>query len=153
MTKNVVSEYCWARNFWKNYSHIWNQHLWISLIAKYCELMKMPKSGPKNAWYGYFCSRILNKLLSYLKLAPPPPQIYLFPKFNEETKIHKFATKNTWFMYFWSGIWKQYCHFCNQHFRICLIANFAKQKILKFGTETAIFWYFLARTLEKCCHI
>ena len=53
-------------------------------------------------------------------------------------------------MYFWAGIWKYYFHVSNQHPRICLVAKFgAKIKILKFGTENALFGYFWARTLKN----
>ena len=53
-TKNVLFEYFWARIL-KNYCQIWNQHTWICLIAKYCEIMKMPKNlGPKVPYLGIF---------------------------------------------------------------------------------------------------
>ena len=43
-----------SKNF-KNYCQIWNQHPWICLIAKYCEIMKMPKNlGPKVPYLGIF---------------------------------------------------------------------------------------------------
>ena len=54
----------------KNYCQMWNQHLSICLIAKYCEIMKWLKFGAKKALFGYFLARILKKLLFYLKLAP-----------------------------------------------------------------------------------
>ena len=38
----------------KNYCHIWNQHLRVSLIAKLYEETKMPKFGTKNALFEYF---------------------------------------------------------------------------------------------------
>ena len=33
-TKNVLSGYFWAK-IWKNYCHIWNQHLWVCQNAKF----------------------------------------------------------------------------------------------------------------------
>ena len=54
----------------KKHCHIWNQHAWICLNVKYCEIMKMPKFGTKSALFRYFWVRILKKLLSYLKSAP-----------------------------------------------------------------------------------
>ena len=62
---------------------------------KYCEVMKMPKFGTKNAWYGYFCSRIPKKLLSYLKSAPSNLS---FAKCHKKAIMHKFATKNVWLL-------------------------------------------------------
>ena len=47
-----------------------------------------------------------------------------------------------------TGVWvfwnfKNYCHICNQHRLICLIAKFcAKIRILKFGTKNALFGCF-----------
>ena len=40
-------------------SHIWSQNPWICLIAKYCEIMKIPKFGTKNVLFGYFWATIL----------------------------------------------------------------------------------------------
>ena len=52
-TKNAVFGYFWARILKIYYCHIWNQHPWIFLIAKYCEIMKMAKFGSKNALIGH----------------------------------------------------------------------------------------------------
>ena len=42
----------------------------------------------------------------------------------------------------------------NQRPRICLVAKFdTKIKILKFGTENALFWYFWPAIWKNCCHI
>ena len=41
------------------YCHIWKQHHWICLIAKYHEIMKMLKFGIKSALLEYFWARIL----------------------------------------------------------------------------------------------
>ena len=51
--ENALFGYFWDRVL-KNYCHIWNQHLWISVIAKFHEETKMPKFGTKNALFGYF---------------------------------------------------------------------------------------------------
>ena len=79
--KNGLFEYLWPKMpdlgiaglelFKKNYCHIWNQYLWICLIAKYGEIIRIPKFGTKNAFYGYFWARIVKQLLSYLKSASP----------------------------------------------------------------------------------
>ena len=53
MTKNAWFGYFWARIL-KNYCHILNQHLQISVIAKFCEETKMPKVGTKNYLFEYF---------------------------------------------------------------------------------------------------
>ena len=99
--------------FKKNYCHIWNQHLGISVIAKLCEETKMPKFGTKNAI----------KLLSYLKSAPSNVSICkisqkkqrclnLGPKmpylgiFDQKCLIWVFLTKNALFGYFWDIIFK-----------------------------------------------
>ena len=42
--------------------------------------------------------------------------------------MSKFGTKNAWFEYFGAGTWKQYCHFWNQHPRICPLQNFAEKQ-------------------------
>ena len=68
-TKSALFGYFWARIL-KNYRHIWNQHLWISVTASFCEETTMPKFGTKNTLFGYFWARIFKKLLSYLKSAP-----------------------------------------------------------------------------------
>ena len=39
-------------------------------MAKYLEIMKMTKFGTKSALFGYFWTRILKLLSSYLKSAP-----------------------------------------------------------------------------------
>ena len=79
LPKNTGFGYFWTGS-WKLNCHIWNQHPRIFLIAKLCEKTKMPKFGTRNALFGYFWSnmpflgyfwtRILKKLLSYLQSAP-----------------------------------------------------------------------------------
>ena len=51
--KSALFGYFWARIL-KNYCHISNQHLRMSVIAKFCEETKMPKGGTKNALLGIF---------------------------------------------------------------------------------------------------
>ena len=64
-TRNALFEYSWPKmlplgifvlEFQKNYCHIWNQHPWIFLIAKFCEKIKLPKFKTTNALFGYFWS-------------------------------------------------------------------------------------------------
>ena len=51
----------------------------------------------------------------------------------------KLRTKNA-LLGLWAGMFKNYCHICNQRPPICLIAKFrAKIRILKFGTKNALF--------------
>ena len=88
-TKCGLFEYFWPTvlyldifglEFKKNYCDISSQHLWICLIAKDCEIIKMPTFGTKSALFGYFWPKTLyldifgleffKKLLSYLKSAP-----------------------------------------------------------------------------------
>ena len=52
-TKNALVGYFGAKIL-KSYFHIWNQHLRISVTAKFCKETKMPKFGTKNALFGYF---------------------------------------------------------------------------------------------------
>ena len=52
-TKNALLRYFLTIS-WKNYCHIWNEHLRICLISKFCKETKMPKFGTKNAIFCYF---------------------------------------------------------------------------------------------------
>ena len=107
-TKNVLFGYFWTKMayldiFWakikkNNYCCIWNWHTWICLIAKYCEIMKMPKFGTKSALFGYFWDRFLK---NYCRIWNQNLRICLLAKFCEETKMFKFGTKNVLFEYFW----------------------------------------------------
>ena len=116
--------------------HIWNQNPWICLIAKYCEIMKMPKFGTKNALFVYFWASILK---NYCHIWNQHPQICLIAKFCEETKMLKFGTKNALFGYFWARILKNYCHIWNHHPQICLFVKFHEKTIKpKFGTKGLI---------------
>ena len=67
-TKNALLWYFWAR-IWKNYCHIWNQHLWIILITKFRKRASIPKFQTKKWLIWVLLGYNLKKLLSYLKLA------------------------------------------------------------------------------------
>ena len=75
----------------KNYCHIWNQHPWICLIAKFHEKIKIPKIGTKNALFGYFWAEIWRK---YCHIWNQRRQICLIAKFSAKIKILKFGIKN-----------------------------------------------------------
>ena len=146
----------------KNYCRIWNQHLRISVIVKFCEETKIPKFGTKNDLLGIFDQECViwvflgkNVLKNYCHIWNQCPQICLFEKFHAKTKMPKFGTKNTLFGYFWAGIWKRYYHIWNQHSRrICLIAKYREiMKTPKIGIKSALFGYFWARILKNYCHI
>ena len=95
-TKNVW--FAKITGIWKKYYHIWNQHPRICLIAKYCEIMKMPKFRTKNALFGYLWTKTLE---NYCHIWNQHLRICLIGKFCEETKMPKFGTKNAIFGYFW----------------------------------------------------
>ena len=99
----------------------------------------MPKVGTKNALFGHFGAIILKKLLSYLKSAP----------LNQN-----FGPKMPYLGIFGQGFEKNYCHICNQHLQIYLIAKFrGKTKMPKFGTKNALFACFWVGILKQYCHI
>ena len=52
----------------------------ICLIAKYCDVTKMPRFGTKSALFGYFWARILKNCSEH-------PRISAIAKFREETKM------------------------------------------------------------------
>ena len=52
-TKNALLEY-FSPGILKNYCHIWNQHLRISVTAKFCKETRIPTFGIKNTLFGYF---------------------------------------------------------------------------------------------------
>ena len=101
--RNALFEYFWARIL-KNYCHIWNEHLRISLISKFCKVIKMPKFGTKSALFGYFWAASLKK---YCHIWNQHLRISLIPKFRKEAKPPKFATKNDLFGYFRARILKK----------------------------------------------
>ena len=121
LTKNVLFEYFWV-GIWKQYCHIWNEHPWICLIAKFWEIKKMLKFGTRNALVRYFQSWISKKPIIYY-IWNQNPQICLNGKFFKETKMPKFGTGNVLFGYFWQKmsylsifgleLEKKYCHIWN----------------------------------------
>ena len=136
---------------WKKYCHIWNQHLQISVIAKFCEDKKCLNLGPKMPYLGI---RFLEKLLLYLKSAPSNLSKKTSRKFHEKIKMSKFWTKEAWFGYSWIEIWKQYCPIWNQHSRICLLAEFrGKTKMHELGIKNTLIGYFWAWIFKSYCHI
>ena len=52
-TKNALLEY-FSPGILKNYCHIWNQRLRISVTAKFCKGTRIPTFGIKNTLFGYF---------------------------------------------------------------------------------------------------
>ena len=105
--KNALFEYFWPKISYldifglelkKSYFRIWNQHPWICLIAKSCEIMKMPKFGTKSVLFGYFSTRILK---NYCHVWNQHFRNSVIAKFCEETKMPKFGTEITIFGYFW----------------------------------------------------
>ena len=56
-TKSALFGYFWARTL-KRYCHIWNQHLQISLIAKFYEEKKCLNLGPKMPYLGIFDTQV-----------------------------------------------------------------------------------------------
>ena len=74
---------------------------WICLIAKYSQIMKIPKFWDQKC---LIWARILK---NFCHIWNQHPQICLFVSFQEKTKLPKFGTKNAWFGYFWVGIWKK----------------------------------------------
>ena len=167
-TQNAWFGYLWPKmpyldifelQFKKNNCHIWISNPWICLIAKYWEIMKMPKSGTISALFGYFRARILKNCCHVWNQHPRTRAI---AKFCEETKMPKFGTKNAFIGYFWpempylcifrQELKKSYCQIWNQHPQISLFAKFhEKTKMSNFGTKNALFGYFWDRInyLEK----
>ena len=98
-TKNAWFGYFWPRmpylgisgqEFQKNYCQIWNQHPWNCLIAKYREIMEMPKFGTKSALFGYFLARIFRNCC---RIWNQHLQICLYAKFYKKSKMPEFGTK------------------------------------------------------------
>ena len=145
-TKSALFCYFWARIL-KNYCHIWNQHLRISLIAKFCEETKMFKIGTKSALFWVFLGKNFKKTIVIFEMTTLK-FVYL-QNFTEKQKCQNLGPKVSDFGIFSAGVWKQYCHIWNQHPRICLIAKICgKTKMPKCGTQNASVGYFWARILK-----
>ena len=153
-TRNAWFGYFWAGT-WKQYCHIWNQHPWICLIAKFRGKTKMPKFRTKNDLFGYFWPKMpylgifgVEFQKWYCHIWNQHLQICVVARFFEKTKIPKFGTKNALFGYLWARILKNYYHIWNELLRICLNAKFCKEtKMPKFGTKSAIFGCFWLKML------
>ena len=142
--------------------------------SNFCKKIKMHKFGIKNAFFGYFWSWILKKLLLYFKWAPSNMSncknslkkkcLHLGPKM-----LH-LGTKSASLGDFWAGIWKQYCRIWSQYpyvslkktMVICKISTLKSVnlrnfflKISKFRAKNASFqwekcfiWVFLGLNLK-----
>ena len=59
-TRNAWFMYFLA-GIWKQYCHIWNQHPWIRLVAKFCEKTKCLNLRQKMGYLGIFCLELKKK--------------------------------------------------------------------------------------------
>ena len=89
--------------FLKNYCHIWNQHTWICLIAKFHKKTKMSKFGTEKALFVYFLAEIWKR---YFHIWNQQSWICLIAKFCEIKKMPKFGTKYPLVRNFWARILK-----------------------------------------------
>ena len=71
------------------------------LVAKFGAKIYILKFETKNAWYGYFWTGILKKLLPYLKSAPSNLSNY---KILWKMIMLTFGIKNALFWYFWDWV-------------------------------------------------
>ena len=97
-TKTTLLGYFWQKtrylgisvqDFLKNYSHVWNHHPPVCLIAKFWE-KEMPNFGTKNALFGCFCAWILK---NYCDIWNQYLRVCLIAKFCEEKKYLNVAPK------------------------------------------------------------
>ena len=100
----------------------------------------------KNVLFEYFRSRILKRLMSYLKSVP-----WNLPncKICKNAKMPKLRTKNAWFGYFWTGIWKQYWRIWNDHPQICETAKFLWKKSIYISNQKCFLWVFPGYKFKK----
>ena len=93
-TKNALFRYLCTRNL-ENYCHVWNQHIRICLIAKFCEETKMPKFGTKMPFLSIFDQECLIWVFlgkqKCLNLGPKTPFLGIF---DQECLIWVFVGKN-----------------------------------------------------------
>ena len=112
-------------------NNVWNQHPWICQLAKFLEKKKIPKSGTKNALFGYFWANIFK---NFYHIWNQHPRFCLIAKFYVETRMSKFGTKSLLLRLF-----LKICHIChiwNPHPWICFVTKLnVKITILKFGTK------------------
>ena len=152
--------------FLKNFCHIWNQHLWICLIAKFCEETKLPKFGTKSALFGCFLARILN---NYGHILNQHVRISVIAKFCEETKCQNLGLKMPYLdvCLIWVLLGNNFSLKALSYLKSApsnlLFAKFHKNtRMPKFGTKNALFLgsltkntlfrYFWARILKNYCH-
>ena len=144
----------------KNYGHIWNQHVRISVTAKFCEETKCLKLGPKMPYldildqecliWVFLGKNFFKKVLPYLKSASWNLSTCKISRKYKNAQIWEprcliwaFLIKNALFGYFCARISENYCHIWNQFPPIFLIAEvLSKTKMPKFGTKTALLGYF-----------
>ena len=93
-TKSALFGYFWA-TILKNYCHIWNQHLWISVTAKLVKKQKCLNLGQKKPYLGIFDQKCFvwvflgknfEKTNFEKKFWNQHSQLSLFAKFSEKTK-------------------------------------------------------------------
>ena len=136
--------------FLKTYYHIWNQHPWVCLIAKFCKKkQKYLNIGPKMPYFifGLFLGWNFRKLLWYLKSAPSNLSN---AEFREKMKI--LGAKLPYLRIFGLEFSKDYCHIWNRHPWIYLNAKFReKMKMPKFRNKNDLFEYFWARIFKNYC--
>ena len=101
-TQNAWFEYLWA-GIWKQHCHIWNQHPWIYVIAKF-DGKKMPKFVTKNALHGYFWPKI-----PYLGIFDQKCLIWVFSGNNFKNTIVIFEISTLKFVFLQNLTEKQKC--------------------------------------------
>ena len=106
--------------------------------------------GPKIPYLGIFGLQF-NR--NYYQIFNQYSRIWKTIKCHPEPKKNKLRTEKA-LLGLWAGMFKDYCHICNQRSPICRIAKFrAKIRILKFGIKNVLFGYFWAGMWKQYCHI
>ena len=109
----------------------------------------MPKSGIKNALFGFFGA---TNVKEYCCIWNQYPQICLFAKFCEETKMLTFRPKMLYFGIFKLELSKTIVIFKISILKFIYLQNFAKKIMPKFGTKSALLGYSWARIIKNYCH-
>ena len=145
-TRNALFQYFLARIL-KNHCHVLNEHLRISVMAKFWEKTKIAWIWGQKCLIWVFLDWNLKTILSYLKSAPSNLSNCKISRKNitENQNCINLGTKYAlfgyfwqkmpyWghfsvrisnmllsdlFGYFWARILKSYCHIRNQHPQIC----------------------------------
>ena len=108
-------------------------------FVKFCEKIKMHKFGTKNAFFGYCWARILKKLLYYRKSAPLN---CLIAKFPGKAKSLHLVPKIPYLDIFGLKFETNFVIFEISTLEFVQSQNFVKKtKMLKFGTNNALFGY------------